>query len=37
MLFQADRGTPPSHYGQMWIFLALLGVTLIIVFTLVGR
>jgi hypothetical protein len=33
----ADRGSPPSHYGQTWLFLAILGITLIIVFTLLGR
>ncbi|MEY9842470.1 hypothetical protein ABH941_007757 [Streptacidiphilus sp. EB103A] len=37
MPFHANHGTPTSHYGQTWIFLAILGITLIIVFTLLGR
>ncbi len=37
MPFHTERGAPHSHYGQTWMLLALLGVAMIIVFTLVGR
>jgi hypothetical protein len=37
MHFATGHNTRHSHYGQTWILLAVLGITMIIVFTLVGR